>query len=255
MRSQTHFLGFLFLSFFLTFTSCISKREVLYLQDYQQLNGLNTNDYTTVIRPDDILYIKVSSLNESAAAPYNAPTSENSRGTQNFEVTQGYLVDKEGYVQLPEIGAIKLGGLSKSQATDFLLDKLKIGLKDPVVNLRILNYKVTILGEVRSPGTYTINSERVSVLDAIGLAGDLTMYGKRNVKVIRNTNGEYVVGELDLTSHDFAKSDFFYLQQNDVVIVDPRNSRIQSAAVGSNAGVFISVTSVLISLIVLFTRL
>lgn len=253
---MTNYPRFALFSILLCFivTSCISKKEVLYLQDYESLDNYTLEDYQTILRPDDILYIKVSALDPEAAAPYNPQVLIQGGGAQNLDITQGYLIDKDGFIDFPEFGKLKLGGLNKKEANALITEKLTSVLKNPVVNIRILNYKVTVLGEVNRPGTINISSERITVLDAIGLAGDLTIYGQREVKVIRNENGHVVTGTLDLKSADITKSDFFYLQQNDIVIVDPRNSKIQSAAVGSNTGIFFSIASILLSTIAIIIR-
>ena len=212
--------------------SCTSTRELVYF------NGVKDKTFSNPIKPDnvvitpgDILSINISSLNAEATEIFNQDRNAQIRSTtatgSNLE-RGGYLVNPQGYIQLPVLGAVKAAGLSKEElkaniTKSILNQKL---LKDPLVEIRFLNYEVTVLGEVGHPTVITVPSERISMLKAIGLAGDLTIYGKRtNVLLIREEDGKRVTQHVDLTSSDFLNSPYYYLQPNDVVYVQPNNAR------------------------------
>ena len=240
-------------------TSCVSKKKVLYFQDIEQIidNPANTN-YNIKIRGNDLLTINISALNPETVAPFNQPvvsrvtTNGNVLGTQQL---QTYLVGVDGTIEFPIIGTIKLAGLTRTEATNHLKELLNKYIKNPIVNIRILNFKVSVLGEVRRPGTFNIGDERVTVLEALGLAGDMTIFGDRkNVKIIREIDGVKTYGELDFTSSSVISSPFYYLQQNDVIVVSPNRAQIQSSSFNRNTSVFISIAGIIISVITVLTR-
>src|SRR5690606_10602165 len=153
------------------------------------------------------------------------------------------------------LGTLTVGGMTRQELVNHLKEKLSTYIKNPIVNIDITNYKVTVLGEVNRPGTFTIPDERITLLEALGMAGDLNIYGKRNnVLVLREENGVRTYSKIDLTKSDFIDSPFYYLKQNDVVYVQPNNAQVGAAAYNRNATVYISIASVLISLAVLITR-
>lgn len=240
--------------------SCVSEKKVIYFQDIQQLGDQPENPgYTTIIRPDDLLTITVSALNPETVLPFNPPLVSTPRpdgSLTSAQQLQTYLVDKNGNIEFPVLGQLKLGGLSRQEATTFLVDKLATYIKNPIVNMRILNYTISVLGEVQRPGTFTVQDERITILEALGLAGDMTLFGKRNdVKVIREENGKTTYGILDFTSVDMIRSPYYYLRQNDVVIVSPNGAQVQSSGFNRNTSVFISVAGIIISVITLLIRL
>lgn len=166
-----------------------------------------------------------------------------------------YLVDSNGMIDYPVLGKIKIGGLSKNQAIIHLQDLLKEHIKDAIVNIRILNFKLTVLGEVNRPGSFTIPSERITLLEALGQAGDLSIYGSRkNILILRENNGTTTTQRIDITKSDFINSEWYYLRQNDVVYVEPNKTRINSSAVGPNLTIGISALSLLVTIIALSTR-
>ncbi len=239
--------------------SCVSKKKILYLQDLEQIadNPANVN-YNITIRGNDLLTINVSALNPDAVAPFNQPlvsrTSINGV-VQTAQQLQTYLVSVDGKIEFPLIGTVKLAGLTRTQATEKLKELVSKYVKNPIINVRILNFKVSVLGEVQRPGTFTINDERITILEALGLAGDMTIFGDRkNVKIIREINGVKSYGELDFTSSSIIDSPFYYLQQNDVVIVSPNKAQIQSSSFNRNTSVFISIAGIIISVISVLTR-
>ncbi len=240
---------------FLT-TSCASRKELVYLQGAS--NAKELVSYEPVLQPDDVVMIVVSSENPEVAAPYNLKAitvqgdSENTIGTQRM---QTYILDKEGKIEFPLLGSIALGGLTKTQAVAKLKELLKDHVSDAVINFRILNFKVTVLGEVQKPGTYSVASERITLLEAIGMSGDLTIYGNRtNVLLIREKNGTKTMERIDLTKSDFLNSSAYYLSQNDVVYVEPNKTRINSSAIGPNLTVGISALSLIVTIIALTVK-
>lgn len=236
--------------------SCASREKLVYLQN--EFNAQNVTQFQTRIQPDDVLMIIISSENPEVAAPYNLKSvvlQSNSGESSQMQGTQTYIVDVEGNIEFPVLGKVKLGGLSKEEAVNYIKNLLKDHVKDAVVNLRILNYKISVLGEVTNPGTFSIPSERVTVLEALSKAGDLTIYGKRkNVLLIREENGVKSTYRIDLTKSDFINSPYYYLAQNDVVYVEPNKTKINSSAVGPNIAIGISALSLVVTIIALTTR-
>jgi len=229
---------------------------MLYLQN--DLNSQNEVNYQTKIKADDVLLIVISSENPEVAAPYNLKSvvlQGNSEEAIQTQRTQTYIVDVEGTIEFPILGKIKVAGLSKVEAITQIKELLKDHVKDAVVNLRILNFEVTVLGEVKNPGTFTVSSERITLLEALGKAGDLTIYGKRkNILLIREENGLKSMHRIDLTKSDFINSPYYYLAQNDVVYVEPNRTRINSSAIGPNITVGISALSLIVTIIALTAR-
>jgi len=236
--------------------SCASSDKLLYLQN--NLKSESQVNYNTIIKTDDVLMIIVSSENPEVAAPYNLKSvvlQNNSEESVQTQRTQTYIVDTEGNIEFPVIGKVKLGGLNKQEAITYLKSILKDHVKDAVINMRILNFEITVLGEVKNPGTYTISSERITLLEALGKAGDLTIYGKRkNILLIRDENGVKSTHRIDLTKSDFINSPYYYLAQNDVVYVEPNKTKINSSAVGPNIAIGISALSLVVTIIALTTR-
>lgn len=248
---------YLFLALFcVVLTSCVSKKEVLYFQDIESL-GENTNNasYNTVIRPNDLLSIAVTALDPAVVAPFNpvASTSVNARSTNDR--LQTYIVDSDGNIEFPMIGTMSIANKTRQEAVLMFKEEIGAYVKNPVINLRILNFTVSVLGEVRNPGAFTIPDERITVLEALGLAGDMTIFGERaTVKVIRESKDGKTYGELDFTSIDVVNSPYYYLQQNDVVLVSPNGAQIQSSGFNRNSTVFISIAGIIISVIAIFIR-
>ena len=159
-----------------------------------------------------------------------------------------YLVDQDGMIDFPVIGKIKIEGLSPDELRLLLRDELSEYLKDPIINIRLRNFTITVLGQVARPGTYPINGEQITILEGLGLAGDLTLRGKReNVLVIRDFNGTKVYNRLDLTSKNLVKSPVYYLTQNDVVYVEPNNTGIRETSVGPSTSITITIISMLVT--------
>ena len=247
-----------FFSLVLTITflsSCASRKDVVYFQDTGNFETLvNNNDFVSKFKVDDLVSIYVSSLNPEASAPFNLFRGAAEGGFQAEQVD--YLVDQAGEIDFPVIGKFKIEGLSPEDLRVLLRNQLSDYLKDPIINIRLRNFTVTILGEVNQPGTYPVNGEQITILEALGFAGDLTIQGVRqNVLVIRDFNGTKVYNRIDLTSKDFVKSPVYYLTQNDVVYVEPNQSGISSSALDNRATIAISIASLLItSTVLILTR-
>ena len=243
--------GVLFLS------SCGSRKDIVYLQDIENDATINQAlSYEPVIKCDDMLSVIVAADQPDLTIPFNLPQIQgNYQVNDNQEGIKTYLVDAAGYIDFPVIGKVKLAGLTRTQAKNELEVKIKEYIKEPSVNLRILNYKISVLGEVNKPNTYKIASERVTLLEAISLAGDTTIYGKRNnVLVIREVDGKKTFNRVDLTNKDFISSPFYYLNQNDVVMVEPNKTKINSSVIGPNVTVTISAISLLTTIAIILFR-
>lgn len=247
----------IFLSFFVF--SCASRKEVAYYQNIDQLQNLeNSTSYETKLQPDDLLMIVVMAENPEVAAPFNLP-SVIMQSNVEFEAQQprmnSYLIDSNGFIQFPVIGAIKLGGLTRTEAVGKMNQELSKYITKPSVNLRILNFKITVQGEVTQPGVHNIASERITLTEALSLSGDLTVYGKRdNILIIREKDGKKQAARVDITKADFLNSPYYYLSQNDVVYVEPNKTKVNSSVVGPNASIVISVASLLVTIIALTVR-
>jgi polysaccharide export outer membrane protein len=245
--------------FALLFSSCKPRKELVYYQNIDSLVASNQSDtYEIKIQPDDLLTIIVSAEDAESAMPFNLTTISVASGSGSIggqQSLQTYLVDSNGTIDFPVLGKIQVGGLLRTELIKLLETKLVKYIKNPIINIRRMNFKISVQGEVNSPGTYTMNSDRVTLIEAISLARDLTIYGRRdNVLIIREVNGVKSFNRVDITKADFINSPFYYLTQNDVIYVEPNKVKINGAAVGSNTGVIISVTSILITLITLIVR-
>ena len=203
---------------------------------------------------DDVVSIHVSTLDQQASIPFNLFKGAEEGGIRPEQVD--YIIDKDGNIDFPVLGAIKIEGFSPEETKILLKDKLTDYLKDPIINIRLKNFTVTVLGEVNRPGTYPVNGEQITILEAIGLANDLTIKGKReNVLVIRDFNGTKVYNRIDLTSKQALNSPVYYLTQNDVVYIEPNQSAITSSALDNRATIAVSIASVLItSTVLILTR-
>ena len=237
-------------------TSCASRQDVVYFQDTGDFETLvNNNTFVSKFKVDDLVSIHVSSLNPEASIPFNLFRGLPGSGGQPEQVN--YLVDYAGEIDFPVIGKLKIEGLSPDELRVLLRDRLSDYLKDPIINIRLQNFTVTILGAVNQPGTFPVSGEQITILEALGFAGDLNIRAIReNVLVIRDFNGTKVYTRINLTSKNMIKSPVYYLTQNDVVYVEPNKSAIRSSTIGANTSVAISIASILItSSLVLLTRL
>ncbi len=244
-----------FLMLGLIFTSCTSKKDIIYFQDVKNFETIvDTETFTAKLKVGDIISIYVSTLDLAVTQPYNLVKSTG--GVQGELID--YLIDVDGNIEYPVLGKIKLSGLSAEEARELFRKKFEDGdlLKDPVIILRLSNYRVTIDGEVSRPGVYPVSGERVSILEALGMAGGLTIKGKRdNVLVVRDFNGAKIFTRIDLTNKEVFNSPVYYLTQNDYVYVEPNKSAISGASGDARLGTILSITSFLVTTaLILITR-
>jgi polysaccharide export outer membrane protein len=248
--------------FAVLFFSCASRKDLVYYQDIDGVISVeNSNSYEIKVQPDDLLMIIVSAEDPEIAMPFNLKSTSiqtpgNLAAVTGQVTMQLYLVDARGSIEFPVLGKLKVGGLSRSEVLKMLQQKIGMYIKDPIINLRLMNFKVSVQGEVNAPGTYSVDSERITLIEALSKARDLTIYGKRNnILIIREVDGVKSYNRVDITKTDFIYSPFYYLDQNDVVYVEPNKNKINGAAIGPNTGVIVSGTSLLIALITLLIRL
>lgn len=242
--------------FALLFFSCAPRKELVYYQNIDRLPAAKSNTYEVTIQPDDLLLIIVSAEDPEIAVPFNLTNSfvpsaarPDAVGQQSSQL---YLVDANGSIEFPVLGKLQVGGLTRSEVLKMFQEKISVYIKNPIINLRIMNFKFSVQGEVTLPGTYTLASERITLIEALSMAKDLTIYGKRNnILIIREIDGIKSYNRVDITQADFMNSPYYYLAQNDVVYVEPNKNKINGAAIGPNTSVIISVTSLLITLITL----
>lgn len=240
---------------FLLASSCATKKEVVYFQNTGTFETLvDKNSFTPKFKVDDLVSIHVSTLNAEASAPFNLFRGASEGGIRAEQVD--YLIDREGEIDFPVIGKLKISGLSAEEVRSLLRDRLSDYLKNPIINIRLKNFTITILGEVKRAGTYPVNGERITILEALGMAGDLTVKGVReNVMVIRDFDGTKVYTRVDLTKKEAMSSPVYYLTQNDVVYVEPNQSAITASSLDNRATIAVSIASILItSTILLITR-
>lgn len=235
--------------------SCASKQDIVYFQnagDYETI--VSDNSHTNKFKIDDVLSIHVSTFDSQASLPFNLLKGAEEGGLSAEQVD--YIIDKNGEIDFPVLGTIKLVGLSPEEAKILLKEKLSPYLKDAIINIRLKNFTVTILGEVNRPGTYPVGGEQITVLEAIGLANDLTIKGlRKNVMVIRDFNGTKVYTRIDLTRKESLNSPVYYLTQNDVVYVEPNDSAVNASAFDSRVSIWVSIASLLItSTVLILTR-
>ena len=242
-------------------TSCGTKEDVVYF------NGIDSKDnivgiesYSPTYHIDDELVIVVNALDPEAAKPFNKITvtvSQDIIDARGRERMLTYRINSEGYIDFPVLGKIQLAGLNREQATKLLGDKLSDYIKDPIVDIETVNYKITVLGEVNRPGSYTTPNERITLIEAIALAGDLTIYGEReNILVIQDYDGKKTYTRINLKSQELFESPVYYLSQNDVVYVEPNKTQAKASTIGpstavifSSLGILLSTTALIITII------
>ncbi|WP_396638140.1 polysaccharide biosynthesis/export family protein [Maribacter sp. R77961] len=254
-----YFKGFFLLLFLATVSSCGSKKDVVYFQDVGSFETIVDNDsFIPKFKVDDVVSIHISTLNPEASAPFNLYRAPNdTQGGLGGTVQQvDYLVDQAGEIDFPVIGKLKISGLSPEELRVLLRERLADYLKNPIINIRLQNFTVSILGEVNRPGTYQINGEEITIMEALGLASDLTIKGQRNnILVIRDFDGTKVYYRIDLTTKEATKSPVYYLTQNDVVYVEPNQSAVTASALDNRATIAVSIASILItSTVIILTR-
>ena len=219
-------------------SSCISNKQLIVFKTVtaetaEEINKTMQPQPEPRVKINDALIITVSALDPEAVVPYNLPTVSYESPTSSTVPTtssfQYYTVDEEGYIDFPILGKLYVVGLKQSEVINLIEGKLQGQVTNPIVTMRFLNARVTILGEVKRPGTFALNNGRMTLLEALGVAGDLTQYANRsNVLITRENNGKVEFARLDLRSEEVFTSPYFYLQQNDVVYVEPNQARSTS---------------------------
>lgn len=249
-------------------TSCSTVKDIAYFQN-KVVNEPEAIDKHAgiVIQPKDMLSIVVSSRNPELVAMFNLPVVSYQAGSEVVssgynQRLMGYVVDNEGFIDFPVLGPIKVGGLTRWELSEMIKGKLLEGglLSDAVVTVEFMNFKVSVIGEVNAPGTYTLNNDKVTILQAISLARDLTIFGLReNVCVIREREGERVIYEINLCDVSMFNSPAYYLQQNDVVYVQPSEVKARQSTTDDKAlrmtSIFVSGGSLLVSIAALLVNL
>ena len=245
--------------------SCKTSKKVVYMQDaaHQAIETIGVNN-GIVVQPKDILNIIVASKNPELAMSFNLPTYSYQAGSsrESYSYSQrtlGYLVDLEGSIVFPVLGTLKVSGLTREQVSEMIKQKLvqENLIKDAIVNTEFMNFKISVLGEVRSPGTFNISDDKITLLEALGRAGDLTIYGKRdNVLVRREKDGVVTFYRVDLRTDALLRSPVYYLQQDDVVYVAPNNVQAAQAKINTNRNlsVWVSLASFITSLVILIIK-
>ena len=254
----------------ITFSSCVNQKQIAYFQKSQgQSDTIKiAKAYVPKIQSGDILSINIGSLNAIASSffnPYSSMTAniETSDATSagsgvaptpalSQSASPGYLVGADGIIEIPLVGSVKLAGLTTTQAKELIKDRLKKYLKEPTVNVRVMNYKISVMGEVAKPGVFIIPNETITIPEALSMAGDLTIYGKRNnVLVVRDLDGEKEFGRINLNSRDIYTSPYFYLHNNDVIYVEPGNARSTQA---NQAVTLVPIAVSILTLILIIVR-
>ena len=247
--------GFIYILLFVFICSCASKKDLYYFQNIDEINIENSFQYLT-IKPGDILDIQIKALNPESVQVFQR---QSSLGQQNAQLQSrsldGYLVDSDGTINLPLIGNVNTSNLNITTLSKDIENALTPYIKNPSVNVRILNFRVSILGEVNNPGTFTFFEERVSIPQALGLAGDLTINGDRNnVLLVRDMGGKKTSYFIDLTKSKFFNSSSYFLKQNDILYIRPNNAKIKSSGLVGNTGTLVSLLTLAVGLFIIITR-
>ena len=239
--------------------ACASSKNVAYIQNSEQLNDVHSAYlYDARIMPKDVLTITVNTLNPEASTPFNlvvSPTlTNNSNGSQfgSNRALQTYLVGNDGTINFPMLGSLKVGGLTKAECEKLIHDGILPFMnanENPLVTVRMANYKISVLGEVARPGVFYVSNEKINIFEALAQAGDLTIYGVRDkVKLIRESReGIKEIHTLDLKDANIINSPYYYLQQNDIVYVEPNKVKARNSGVGQSTSLWLTTASIFIS--------
>lgn len=255
MRKNLFFIVFAVLC--MTLGSCGSSKQIAYFQNADSLNyAASKGLFDAKIMPKDLLTITVSTTDPKAATPFNLSVTNTLNATGYLSTGAGslqtYLVDNDGFINFPVVGQLKVGGMTKRQCENYIRDKILPYMsktENPIVTVKMASFKVTVAGEVKAPGVFNVDQEKISVIEALARAGDLTIYGKRgNVLLIREDDtGEKSVHRLNLNDANLINSPYYYLQQNDYLYVEPNSVQAKNSAIGSSTTIWISVVSILTS--------
>ena len=241
----------------LTLISCSTKRDILYFQDIKDKPETKVIYIQNNIQINDILSITVSAINPNSALPFNQSFYNVGTGTNSENSMNGYLVNTDGNISLPILGNIKVLGKTTIEVED-LIEKILIDqgqLTNPTVIARVTNAKITILGDISGPGVYPFSEQNVTLIQAIGRAGDLSMSGKRNdILIIREENGKRTYGHIDMRKTDWFNSEYYYIKQNDIIYVYPNGPKVNSAGYITNYTGLVGVFFTALSIYLLFTK-
>lgn len=257
MNKRTHnvkssiVLTALLLGVIISFSACHSAKQVAYFQNIT--DSLNKVTYVqnatydpATIKEGDILNIDITNIDVGTGGRITETTGENQEGVKENE---GFMVDKAGFIEMPVYGRIKLAGLTLEQAKEKVRQSCLRFYKDPIVNIRLTNYMITILGQVSRPGRYVIDAEKINIIDALGMAGDLDIMGKRgNVMVIREENGKSEFTRLSLNSTDIFQSEYYYLQSGDKIYVEPLKAHARAGTTDQRSQTLLTISISLISI-------
>ena len=242
----------------LAVTSCSTPKNVAYIQNSDSIDYAKSEYlYDARIMPKDILTITVNTVNPEASEPFNLLIHNTLNASRSIATSGGalqtYLVDNNGCIDFPVVGTLQVGGLTKSMCEKLIHDKIQRYMnaeENPIVTVRMSNYKISVIGEVNRPGMFNVGNEKISIFEALAQAGDLSIYGVRDrVKLIReNAKGRKEIHTINLNDANIVNSPYYYLQQNDVVYVEPNSVKAKNSAIGTSTTIWISVTGALVSL-------
>ena len=242
----------------LAVTSCSTPKNVAYIQNSDDVDYAKSEFlYDARIMPKDILTITVNTVNPEASEPFNLLIHNTLNASRSIATSGGalqtYLVDNNGCIDFPVVGTLQVGGLTKSMCEKLIHDKIQRYMnaeENPIVTVRMSNYKISVIGEVNRPGMFNVGNEKINIFEALAQAGDLSIYGVRDrVKLIReNAKGRKEIHTINLNDANIVNSPYYYLQQNDVVYVEPNSVKAKNSAIGTSTTIWISVTGALVSL-------
>lgn len=242
-------------------SSCSTRKEIVYFQGAEELDGMESlMEFEPVFEVNDILHIKVSSMNPEVSAPFQmsmgtAGGGGGGGGMQRNPALMGYLVDVNGNIQFPVLGQIEVAGKSRTELEAFLTNEIRKYVTDAVIAVRLLNFRVVVLGEAGGQTVVQVENERISVPELLANVGGITYNGKRdNILIIREINGVKSIGRVDMTQADIFRNPYFYLKQNDIVYIEPTYRQVKSAGwITSYQGILGLITSA-ISLYFIFSN-
>ena len=242
----------------LAVTSCSTPKNVAYIQNSDSIDYAKSEFlYDARIMPKDILTITINTVNPEASEPFNLLIHNTLNASRSVATSGGslqtYLVDNNGCIEFPVVGTLQVGGLTKSMCEKLIHDKIQRYMnaeENPIVTVRMSNYKISVIGEVNRPGMFNVGNEKINIFEALAQAGDLSIYGVRDrVKLIReNAKGRKEIHTINLNDANIVNSPYYYLQQNDVVYVEPNSVKAKNSAIGTSTTIWISVTGALVSL-------
>ena len=247
----------IFFLLIITLSSCSTKKNILYIQNANSISEINFKYFDYRLKIDDILRIKISSNNPESLVTYNSINVSKSFNNREMMMFEGYKVNSNGKIEIESIGSFDVVGLTINDVKSKIENRIiKTGfLTDSNVDVKLLNAQFTIIGEVNSPGRYFFDQNNLNILEAIGMAGDLTINGERSdIKVVRETNKKHTVFSIDITNIDFLKSDKYQIVSGDIIIINPNNNRIKNAGIIGNSGTLLSLLSFILSSIIVISN-